>query len=213
MGPDVFLAKRLSLSIVATLLLVIVLGLPRPVAAQEAPKAEISGGYEMLHLGNFGDETQTLPKGWYADIAGNLTRSVGLVFQVSGSYKTVQETITNEGVTVSATAHVRAYQFLGGIRINARPNKTVTPFGQFLVGAFRLSGEASVTATQNGETVFQQDSSSNSSTNLAVQAGGGFNVLLTRRVGVRAGADYIRVFHKDDGLNALRFVVGAVVAF
>lgn len=183
----------------------------RPAAGQDVPKAEISGGYQLLHLG--GSDGETLDKGWYADLAGNLSKVVGIVFQVSGNYKTEQETVTNGGLTVSATVHVRTYEYMGGVRFNARPNRNVTPFGQFLVGAFHIGGEGTATATANGETLFAESSSAGSLTDFVMQLGGGVNVMISKSVGVRAGADYQRIFDSEGGVNGFRFALGGVFAF
>ncbi|HUL72736.1 MAG TPA: outer membrane beta-barrel protein [Vicinamibacterales bacterium] len=186
-----------------------------PAAAQDVPKAEVSGGYQLLHIWGEADGesgSETLSKGWYGDVAGNLTKSLGIVFQVSGNYKTLQESVSNSGLTITATAHVRVHQFLGGMRVNARPNRTVTAFGQILLGAFNTSGTGEASVTAGGETT-TATSEGESSTDFALQVGGGVNVMLSKTVGVRGGADYVRVFEKDTPFNGVRVVVGAVFAF
>ena len=52
---------------------------------------------------------------------------------------------------------------------------------------------------------------------MAIQLGGGVNVMGSGNVGLRVGADYLRILAKDDGelssgedVNGFRFVVGVV---
>jgi opacity protein-like surface antigen len=207
--------KSLPAGTIIAALVVASFSTAHPAAAQNVPKAEVSGGYQLLHLwaeDNGDTASETLSKGWYGDVAGNVTKSLGIVFQVSGNYKTLHESFSDAGLTVTATAHLRAHQFLGGVRVNSRPNQTVTPFVQFLVGAFHVSGSAEATATMGGES-FTESSEGESSTNFALQVGGGVNIMLSKKFGVRGGADYIRIFEKDAGINAVRVAIGAVFAF
>lgn len=46
---------------------VLTLGTTAPAGAQNVPRTEVSGGYQLLEF-NAADET--LEKGWYADVAG-----------------------------------------------------------------------------------------------------------------------------------------------
>ena len=73
----------------AGILCLIVIGIARPAAAQDAPKGELSGGYHFFSGKGEGDDEdwENFPKGWYVDVAGNVTNSVGFVGQVSGNYK------------------------------------------------------------------------------------------------------------------------------
>jgi opacity protein-like surface antigen len=189
---------------------VLALGISISAAAQDAPRAEVSAGYQLLGLQN--DVDETLEKGWYADVAGNFGRFFGVVFQVSGNYKTFTETETFSGITATVNVDLKVHEFMGGVRVNARPNPTVTPFGQFLVGGVNGSAKVSGSVTGGGETFFST-SSSDSTTDFGLQAGGGVNIQLSKRFGVRAAADFIRVFGEDDNLNAFRFAVGAVFPF
>jgi hypothetical protein len=46
----------------------------------------------------------------------------------------------------------------------------------------------------------------------AIEAGGGVNIRLTSRAGLRIGGDYIRVF-SDPGLNIVRLTAGLSIPF
>jgi hypothetical protein len=50
-----------------------------------------------------------------------------------------------------------------------------------------------------------------SGTDFGLEAGGGVNFALSDALGLRVGADYLRVFADDDGANAFRFAIGVVI--
>ena len=172
---------------------VLLLGLAVPVMAQDVPKVDLSGGYNLLR---FTDET--LPGGWYADVAGNLSEMIGLVGQVDGNYKT----FGFSGLSVDTKIH----GFMGGVRVNSRRNAKAVPFGQVLFGGVRTSGSSNL----SGVLPF---SVGESETDAALQVGGGVNVMPAGNVGLRVGADYIRMFTPDQGTNVFRFSAGVVLPF
>ena len=86
---------------------------------------------------------------------------------------------------------------MSGARFQVPASARVTPFGQLLAGAVRLSGGAM--------------GQSSSDTRFALQPGGGVDVWFTRNVGVRVGGDYRRMFGDIDDPNAIRFHAGIVV--
>jgi opacity protein-like surface antigen len=181
----------------AALLCLIVVGFATPAAAQDTPKVEISGGYNFFSGKASGDEDwEKFPKGWYADIAGNVTETIGIVGQVTGNYKTIEDS--------DGDFDLKIHTYMFGVR-GSSPGR-VRGFGQVLVGAANLKGSVpGFSATQ---------------TNLAFQVGGGVTVLNTGNVGFRAGVDYLRIKGKDDGevlgddsVNGFRFNVGVVIGF
>jgi len=175
------------------LLCLLVVGFARPVAAQDAPKATISAGYNYLQAKSSGDdEFEKFPKGWYADVAGNVTPMVSIVGQVTGNYKTFEDD----------DFKLKIHTFMVGVRGSSTGN--VRGFGQVLIGGAKLSGETTA------GTAF-----SASETDLAYQFGGGVDVMGSGPVGFRVGLDYLRVQAKDDGdvlggdsVNGFRFSVG-----
>ena len=184
----------------------VVLGLAQPAAAQRMGKGEFSAGYQLLNLSVDG-ESESLSKGWYVDVVGNLTKMIGVAVEVGGSYKTITESATAGGITATATADFKVHEFMGGIRATSRSNPTVAPFGQVLVGA--MNGSFTVSGSAPG----QSFSFSDSGTNFALQLGGGVNIGVADKVGVRIGADYVRIFEEGGGANAFRFGVGVNVPF
>ena len=136
---------------------------------------------------------------------------IGIVFQVGGNYKTFDEALTIGGITAAASADLKVHEFLGGIRANLRSSRAVVPFGQFLVGAVNGSVKVSASATIPGQPPITFDDE-DSTTNFALQAGGGVNFGLSDSIGLRAGADYLRVFAEDQGANLFRFHAGIVIS-
>ncbi len=185
---------------------VVFLAVAVPATAQTTPRTEISGGYQFLSFAVEGQDNESMPKGWYADVAGNLTPMIGVVFQVGGNYKTFNESITVGGLTLAASADLKVHLFLGGIRINARQNSAFVPYGQVLVGAANSSVD--LTGTIPGIPSFSQEESA---TNFTLELGGGVNFGLTDNTGVRFGVDYLRAFADGDDVNAFRFHVGVVI--
>ena len=202
------------------LLTVAALGAPLSAAAQ-TPRIEVSGGYQFLNVsadlesfdtGNIPvrNVDQSLPAGWYVDLAGNLNRYLGVVFAAGGNYKSIAESVSFGGFAASASVDLKVHEFMGGVRYSSRANPTVVPFGQFLVGA--IDGSAKVTASGSvpGSPGFSFSDEA-SGTDMALQAGGGMQLRLTDTIGVRVGADYIRIFSVE-GVNAFRFGAGVVFA-
>ena len=97
---------------------------------------------------------------------------------------------------------------MGGVRVAARTNPRVVPFGQVLVGAARLSG--GVTASGPAVSVLAVG---DADTEFALQIGGGVNLMTSGNIGVRLGADYRRIFISAGGENEFRVVAGVVIPF
>jgi opacity protein-like surface antigen len=197
---------RLNVRVLAFCLAV--LGMAVPVFAQSAPKAELSAGYQFLNFVVDG-ENESMAKGWYFDVAGNLTPTFGLVFQIGGNYKTFEESVALGGITSTASADLKVHEFLGGVRLNSHAGATIVPFGQVLVGGMSGSVDVSSTTTIPGQAPISFNQS-DSGTNFALQTGGGVNFGLTDGVGLRVGADYLRIFEDGGGANLFRFHVGLV---
>jgi opacity protein-like surface antigen len=195
----------------ALALCVAVLGVAAvPASAQTVPKVELSGGYQFLNLAVEG-RNESMPAGWYFDVAGNLTPMLGVVFQVGGNYKSLDESVALGGVAATVTADVSVHEFLGGVRLNLRSNPSIVPFAQVLAGAIHGSADVSASATLPGIPPIAFDREF-SGTNFGLGAGGGVKFALTDAVGLRVGADYLRAFEDEGGANLFRFRVGVVIA-
>jgi opacity protein-like surface antigen len=186
---------------------VVILGVAVPAVAQTTPRTEISGGYQFLTFSVEDDDNESMPKGWYADVAGNLTPMIGVVFQVGGNYKTFDESVTVGGGTFAASADLKVHLFLGGVRLNARQNSAFVPYAQVLIGGANSSVEVTTTSTIPGVPGFSQE---DSATNFALELGGGVNFGFSENTGIRFGVDYLRAFAEDNDVNAFRFHVGIV---
>ena len=167
-------------------------------AAAQTPAAELSAGYQFTRVPDV-----NLPLGWYVDVSGNIAPTFAIVGEVAGAYKTETLTLGNSSVDTNLKLHT----FLGGVRVAARANPKVVPFGQVLLGAARLSG--GVTASGPAVSVLATDSD----TEFALQIGGGVNLMTSGNLGVRLGADYRRIFISDGGENEFRLVAGVVIPF
>ncbi len=202
------------------LLTVAALGATLPAAAQ-TPRIEVSGGYQFLNISadlesiDIGDVPvrdvdQSLPAGWYVDLAANLNRHLGVVFATGGNYTSIAESATFGGLAASASVDLRVHEFMGGVRYSSRANPTVVPFGQFLVGAITASAKVTASGSFAGFPGFSFSDEAKG-TDIALQAGGGMQLRLADKFVVRVGADYIRILAVE-GVNAFRFGAGIVLA-
>jgi hypothetical protein len=157
-----------------------------PAYAEDTPAVDVAGGYSF---GRDHDIEENF-HGWLAAVTGNFNPWFGITGEVGGNSKKYQ--------VLGSDATLSLYSFMVGPRITARGSSAATPFFQFLVGAVRGSGSFL--------------GSSESSTELALQPGGGVDVWFTSNAGLRVGGDYRRVLATDAGFNEFRFHVGLVFA-
>jgi len=196
----------------ALLCITMLFGFSASSQAQNAPAAEFSAGWRLLNIpdAGIGSESETMPLGWYADVAGNLTRTFAVVGEVGGNYKDFSQTLTQLGVNVNVDAHFNVHTFMGGVRFSARQNPAFTPYVQALFGLARATGKVEGQATVAGRTITINQSVSDS--DFAFDADGGVNFKLSDAFALRVGAGYLRVGTGDGG-NAFRFGAGVVIPF
>lgn len=116
-----------------TLLIAGFLFLPVTVAAQEAPRAELFGGYSYFRADGGGNL-----HGWNASIAGNVSGWFGLVADFSGHYGSQSLRVQGPGmVFIDADADADVHNFLAGPRFSYRKNERLTPFAHALFGVAR----------------------------------------------------------------------------
>lgn len=171
----------------AALAAIVVLCLAPPAAAQEYRRFDVSGGYSRGLFIDFDVDQQF--HGWVVSAAGNVRPWLGLVGEAGGNY----ETFSFGEFDLDVSLH----SFMSGARVQFPSNPRIMPFGQLLAGAVRLAGTAMGRSTVE--------------TRFALQPGGGVDVWFTRNVGVRAGADYRRMFGNVDDPNGIRFHAGILV--
>jgi hypothetical protein len=201
---------KLSSSFRVLALLVLIMGASLPAYAQDERKAEVSFGYQLLSLREDG-ANETLGKGWYADVAGNVGPIFAVVFQVGGNYKTVEESATIAGVTSTFKADLKLHNFLGGVRVGPR-HTAFSPYAEFLVGGVNGSVDAEGSVVGGGTTIIG-GSSSDSSTEFAMQFGGGVTIWLSKAVGVRGSIGYLRINGDGDDANVVRATGGISFGF
>jgi len=135
--------------------------LSTPLMAQDAPKAEVFGGYQYLHFGSSSDLGTSSGQGfngWNAAGQFNFTKFAGVEGDFSGTYATISGVKT----------HV--YTYTGGPVVFAYVGK-IKPFVHVLFGGVRLTGtESGVSLTFSGYTAM---------------AGGGVDVKVNKVLGVR----------------------------
>jgi hypothetical protein len=174
---------------VGLMVAVLAVAVSAPAMAQVTPSVEIGLGYAYLR-----DEEihESLPLGWYADIAGNLNDWVGLVAEVGGSYKTVTSGLGDPTLDVKLRIHTA----MGGLRFSHRGDGA-NLYLQVLAGAAR------------GTVEFLDES--DSVTDFALQPGVGIELGTGGGIGLRVGGDYRRIF--SEGANANQWRATAAVVF
>ena len=159
------------------------------VAAPAQAQVEFSAGYNFLHIDVTEDEPDDLanfPLGWYADVSASIVPMIGVVGQITGNYKTVEDDLFE--------VDTKIHTFMGGIRAGGG-SSNVRPFGQVLFGL------------ANAKFSSDDFDIDESSSDPALQLGAGVSVM-SGAVGVRLGGDYIRVFSEDEGTNVFRLGIG-----
>ena len=91
----------------------------------------------------------------------------------------------------------KSLTFMGGGRVTAGGGR-FAPFGQFLIGSFRVS------------TSFCDDCSE---TRLVMTPGGGVDIALNRRLNFRAQIDFLMIRFPDETTHARRFTFGVSLPF
>lgn len=137
-----------------SLILTIILACASIAAAQsDYKKFEFFGGYSHNRidtgigdddpdLGDVIDEREGF-NGFNASITGNVTRYVGLKFDVSGHYKS--RTIPLANVTNAIDINSRIHNFLGGVQIKDNSSETTfKPFVHALFGAAQARNRVNV---------------------------------------------------------------------
>jgi hypothetical protein len=91
----------------------------------------------------------------------------------------------------------KSLTFMGGGRVTAGGGR-FAPFGQFLIGSFRVS------------TSFCDDCSE---TRLVMTPGGGVDIALHRKLNFRAQIDFLMIMFPDETTHARRFTFGVSLPF
>ncbi len=172
--------RRLVVLVIAAVLL---LGRLAPAAAQEdQSKYELFAGWAFLK--DVGDRPTSLPLGWNFSGALNVNRSLGLVVDLGGNYKT-----GSDPVVADTSVHLEEHTFLGGTRFSFR-HRRVVPYLEGLAGASRVG--------LPGDSYWS----------VALQVGAGLSWRATDRLSLRAGADFRNIFRDGSSYQQVRIVAG-----
>src|SRR5688572_7042785 len=187
----------------------LILGVAFPAHSQDERGAEVSVGYQMLTLRQ--DDSETLGRGWYADVAANVGPNFAVVVQVGGNYETVDNVRTFDEFTGSVTADLTLHQVLGGVRVSLR-STAISPYVEVLAGGVKGTADSERSVTSGGH-LRLFGGLSHSYTDVAVQFGGGVTIWLSRRVGLRGALAYMHVLGEDTGVNIVRAAGGITFGF
>ena len=144
---------------------------PRPAAAQDV---ELAGGYSLARDPR---DAVTLPAGWIAGAALDVTSTFSFVAEASGQYHTVE--------LFDGEATLRVHTVMGGVRAAAR------------LGALREFGQVAVGFVQSSGSAFGATSTFRS---LGLQPGVGLDYPWHRRWAARAQFD-VRLIRSDGGAS------------
>jgi len=150
--------------------------------------------------------------GFNASITGNVTRYVGLKFDVAGHFKKKRIPLGNSGGSIDIESSV--FNFLGGVQLKDNASEgSFKPFAHALVGAARARNKANL--NEAGCILIVPSpcpNFDNTDTGLAGAIGGGLDIRVNNKVDVRAiQFDYnpTRVF----GATQHNFRIGAGIVF
>lgn len=124
--------------------------------AQDIPKAEVFGGFSLLHVSD--DDFKETPLGWQSEVTANITKMFGITGDVGGEYKTVDGT------------KIKIHSFLGGPQITHRLDKA-SVFAHAIYGLTHIG--------------LSQGSQSDSQNNFTMGYGGGIDVKASNKVSIR----------------------------
>jgi len=176
------------------LVLAVVMLCGLPVLAQDVPKAEIYGGYLLIH-----DENVTT-NGIMAALEGNVMPRLGIVAEFGFGAQTNKDLVPGDSIKL------RAYQYLFGPRFSLLRTDKVRIFAHALFGGDTRSADATVNGTfwRDGSTSF-----------FAMAYGGGVDVAANKWLSIRLAQVDIEITRWNTGTNntwdnSLRYSGGLV---
>jgi hypothetical protein len=162
-----------------------------PLAAAQAARVEVAGGYALLRDENV---PGSFPIGWFVSGGGNPALGTfrkewfGVIGEVSGNHKMVSP--------LGFDIHLSVYSFMGGAKFAAPKWRAMAPFGQFLIGAHRSEVNTALAIQR-------------SATRFAYEPGGGVDVSLASHYAVRVGVNgrFIRSPDQPDRVDNTALIV------
>jgi len=159
-----------------------VLCLPQIASAQNV---SATGGYSLVRDHDI-DETLS---GWVASVIGHIAPRFGITAEAGRTSKALP--------VLGTTLKYRSLSLMAGPQVSVRPLSRVSVFGQVLFGAIR--GEVGILDQMQ------------SSTDFALQPGGGVDFWISGAIGIRAGADYRRIDAADSVMTQMRVQAGLAI--
>jgi hypothetical protein len=164
-------------------------------AAAQSPRYEVAGGYQFMRDQDIAKQNPDLsanfPAGWMASGGARLWGWLDAVGEVSGSMKTLS--------IPGDKPKLRVLTYMAGPRFERAAHPGINPFAQVLFGSARASN----TLLGIRETV----------TDFSYQPGGGIDLNLARRFGVRLEGDYRIIRAGGHNSKEPRVVAAAVIGF
>ncbi len=170
--------------------------------AQEVAKYELYTGYSFIRMNEF-----TNYNGATAALTRNFTKFFGMVAEVGGFSDSRDDTFIFGDNFFRDTSSSKLFTYMVGPKFSIRSNSRFTPFGQALVGGYRI--RTAFSSQVNGS-VFKSKGSPFSS--FASAVGAGIDVTVNKRVAIRpAQIDYLFLRKTDN--ESLRISSGVVFKF
>lgn len=183
--------------------------LPAGAMAQDAPKAEVFGGYSYFNA----DRGSSL-NGWNASVTVNLNSWFGVAGDFSGHYGSDSFRTFVPGVgPLTASADGNLHLFTFGPVISYHKKNRVTPFAHALFGVAHsnFGGDTVVFVPGTGPVSFNLSEKDNA---FAMALGGGVDVKLNRVLAWRlVQADYVLTHFGSENQNNARISTGLVFRF
>jgi opacity protein-like surface antigen len=201
-------------------LALVVLSFAATLRAQEAPKAEVYGGYLFADLGLVSGGGRPNANGWNASVAVNPNRWFGLVTDFGGLYglsSSITRTFIVPCPTPPCTQQVvetfdgKVHTFLFGPRFTLRREK-FAPFVHVLLGGARLNLTTTLSLPLPGFVALPRKSSSSNLT-FALALGGGVDYKFRDRWAWRVQTDYLQSGFFSRTLDSFRLSTGIVFRF
>jgi opacity protein-like surface antigen len=181
--------------------LFVLVGCSQSARAQDAPRAELFGGYSYLRVSPGSVLEGAGGSGFTTSLAGNLTRNFGLVAEFSRHSRSLDfSDVINQPGAGAGGIRLRALTYLFGPRLTLRGGN-LEPFAHALFGA--ANGRVEAIGIGIGERA--------SGTAFTFALGGGLDLKVRKTLAIRVGQlDYLRTRTSDLGLNSVRYSTGLV---